>query len=479
MKIICNIIFCLFSLASTYCQSTFEYLYSSPFDDLSVSLSEDGEGNIYFPVIHHEHALIIKLDFEGYFLDSLSIYNQDGTCSLEYLIKLDSDQFVALGNWTTDTIAQLWYVRFNNNFDILDDKKIYSNNWFITDFQCIINHNDNIVLTANYFRPQSEADVCMYEITLEGDFIRNRFFNSMSIFNIATALLENNEDSTYKVISTIPLEPIFGRLNCFINKVDTNFDLIDCDLIHDPNIKTRASAKWINDSTYLIAGKWFLLERDEWDIGIIMVNKSDSVLSTASFGKPDTSDWPGNYKCLDFISSDNIFFTGSTNSYTPHFQNEPSWIMVNILDSDLNLKNQQLFGGDAYYLVNTVLATQDSGCVLACTRYDYLTQDEESDVYILKVNKDGLLVSTPENPIINNNICYIYPNPGNEILNVNSPMNWLKIQLFDLTGRIECSAELVTGTNSIPVSGLPSGIYLYRIIDHNQRRIQSGKWIKL
>jgi hypothetical protein len=478
MKTFIIIIFCFLFASSVIPQSTFKYLYSSPLNEISKSLFEDNDGNIYFAVKNYNYALIIKLDYEGLFLDSISIYNPEGSCNLEELIKIDDDHFVALGNWKSDTISELWYVLFDINLEIESDKRLDSYGLYIFDFQHIINHNGNIVFIADYMPPQSDVDVCMYEITTEGQVLRSTFFNTIYEFNSANSLLENNYDSIYKVFTTRPLGPLSSRMPCFINLVDSNFNLLDYSLVHNLFINSRASAKWVNDSTYLLAGKWYVPYVEEWDIGILQVNREDSVLLSASFGKPDTVDWAGNYKCLDFISNNNIFFVGSSNTYTYPFQIEPSWIMVNILDSNLNLKSQQFYGGDASYFVNSILATQDSGCLISCSRYDYLTQHEENDVYILKVNQDGLLVSTPENPVINTKTCYIFPNPGNDLLNINSPKDGLQIQLFNVTGKRVGEVGISSGTNSISVSSLAPGIYFYQITDQKRENIQTGKWIK-
>jgi hypothetical protein len=316
----------------------------------------------------------------------------------------------------------------------------------------------------------------MYEITKEGDLIRSKFFYTTFIYNAAYSLLQDMHDSTYKVFAKSPLN---NRVQCTLNIVDTNFNTIKHSNGLNSHINNNTSARWINDSTYLLAGKWLFLSNGEWDLEILKIARTDSILSNAYFGKQDTIDWPATYESLDFISPNNVFLAGSSNSYSFPFQNEPSWIMLNILDLNLNLKNQRFYGGDAFYLVNAILATQDSGCVLSCSRYDYLIQNEENDVYILKVNQDGLLVSTPENPIINTKAHYIYPNPGGDLLNINSPLDRLKVQLINLIGRMECEVELSVGTNSISVSCLPAGVYLYRIMDKYQQIIQSGKWIKL
>lgn len=476
MKTFITITFCLFFASSVTPQTTFKYLYSSPLDEISKSLIEDNEGNIYFAVHNYNYALIIKLDFEGLFLDSISIYNPEGTCNLEELIKIDDNHFVALGDWTSDSTSELWYVKVDNNLQIIEDKKLNSNGWYLFELHHLINHNGNIVFTAQYnVSPVSEKDVCMYEITKEGDLIRNMFFYTTFIYNSAYSFLQDIHDSTYKVFAKSPLN---NRVECTLNKVDTNFYTIDHSSALSDHINNNTTARWMNDSTYLLAGKWHFSGTNEWDLEILKMTRTDSIISNAYFGKQDTVDWPATYESLDFISPNNIFLAGSSNSNWFPFQNEPSWIMLNILDSNLNLKNQQFYGGDAFYIVNAVLATQDSGCLISCSRYDYLTQYEENDIYILKVNQDGLLVSTPENPVINTKTCYVYPNPGNDLLNINSPIDRLQIQLYDITGNKVCDAGISSGTNSFNASSLPAGIYLYRITDQKRKTVQSGKWIK-
>jgi hypothetical protein len=367
----------------------------------------------------------------------------------------------------------------NNNLDILVDEKIYSNNWQISDFQAIINHKGNIVFMAGYYYPGATGvDICMYEITTGGNLIRNHFFNSPSIFNVPCSLLENQDNSSYKVITSGRLDTVSTRLTCFINIVDTNFNCVGFKHINSWDIQPRTSGKWLSDSTYIMAGKWLPVGSNDWDMGILKLTSEDSILHSASFGKKDTCDWSANYKCMDFISKDNIFFVGTNNTYNPYFQESPSWIMVNILDSDFNLKSQQFYKGDAYYNSMYVLATQDSGCVIACTRYDYLNHADDYDTYILKVNKDGLLVSIPENPITTPEPCIIYPNPGSEDFHVNTSIDNLLLQLFDMTGKLQVEIPIEKGDNQVQVPGLPAGIYLYRIIDSKNQLIQAGKWLK-
>jgi hypothetical protein len=468
--------FCLL-LSIANAQSTYDYFYSSPLDEISRSLMEDSEGNIYFSVENWEYGLIIKLNNDGKFIDSVRIDNPDGTCNLAELIFINDDYFVVLGHWSSGSDNYLWFVKFDYDLQVIEDEKLDSEGWIVSDFKHIFNHNGNIVFVALYWMDFTSMEDCIYEITVNGSIIRKVFFDQPSDHNQAFSIIENGLDFTYKVFTRVPLPTRF--LVSSFSIIDSNFNVISQDDFGNA-IFTHNSAKWIDDSTYLITGKRYLNieDEDEWDAGILKVSINDSILSSRYFAAPDTVEWPGLFKSLDFISTDNIFYGGSYHTYWYPWQVEPSWIMLNILDSDLNLKAQHYYGGDASYTVNAIQATSDSGCVMACSRYDYLSQYNEFDVYILKVNKDGLLVSVPENPIINSYACELYPNPGKEILNIESKLNDLQIELFDVNGKLKFNLELESGSNKLNVSNLPGGIYLYRVFDKKKHQVQSGKWLK-
>jgi len=68
-----------------------------------------------------------------------------------------------------------------------------------------------------------------------------------------------------------------------------------------------------------------------------------------------------------------------------------------------------------YYIV--FLATNDGGCLMVGCRYDYETQDQERDIYIAKVNSDGLIVWTQEIPM-GKQVTTVFPNPGTNRLNI-------------------------------------------------------------
>ena len=58
-----------------------------------------------------------------------------------------------------------------------------------------------------------------------------------------------------------------------------------------------------------------------------------------------------------------------------------SWIILTEFDTNLNIHWQNYYGGDVNYQLNTVLATTDSGFIMACSRYDHNIQNNEYGIW--------------------------------------------------------------------------------------------------
>jgi len=102
------------------------------------------------------------------------------------------------------------------------------------------------------------------------------------------------------------------------------------------------------------------------------------------------------------------------------------------------------------------------------------------DIYILKVNEDGLIVGSGEEPIgITVQDAIVYPNPGSEFLKVESgpQINGALFELFNLSGILVLSTTLDERMITINTSDIPSGTYPYRVTYQN-KIVASGKWVK-
>lgn len=66
----------------------------------------------------------------------------------------------------------------------------------------------------------------------------------------------------------------------------------------------------------------------------------------------------------------------------------------------------------------------------------------------------------------------IYPNPTNEILNIEPPSNDYNVQLLDMTGKHLRSIQLTERTTKIDVSALANGIYILTISNDNFKHVK-------
>jgi hypothetical protein len=137
---------------------------------------------------------------------------------------------------------------------------------------------------------------------------------------------------------------------------------------------------------------------------------------------------------------------------------------------------QKYYGGDACYNLWSVLATQDGGCVMAGTRYDYQTQNQERDVYILKVNENGILTWTYNFPETTKQVI-VYPNPGRDEIKINTFTDNLIFDLFDIKGN-KILSQPIEKDDKINTSHLQKGVYTYRILNQKSETIETGKWMK-
>jgi hypothetical protein len=135
-------------------------------------------------------------------------------------------------------------------------------------------------------------------------------------------------------------------------------------------------------------------------------------------------------------------------------------------------------GGDANYEPRNILATSDGGCIITAQRYDYKTQKYEYDIVIIKLAADDFITEIKEDTICYAKEIKVYPNPGGNVIYINSTEKNARMFLYDLMGKIVLEKELSFGINAINATNLKSGIYCYRIVNFSGYII-NGKWFKI
>ena len=175
----------------------------------------------------------------------------------------------------------------------------------------------------------------------------------------------------------------------------------------------------------------------------------------------------------------NIYIGGTSNfDYTnPFWSTFDSWFHLIKINPDISPIWEYWYGGDAYYFLYTILATNDGGCIMVGNRYDYETQNQERDIYIVKVDSNGLITWTQEIPTDKPETT-VYPNPGTNVLNIKNDNNLLDFELINLNGQIVIRQIVNNNINTINTESLKPGMYFYKLNDNKNKTFETGKWIK-
>ena len=158
--------------------------------------------------------------------------------------------------------------------------------------------------------------------------------------------------------------------------------------------------------------------------------------------------------------------------------NQISWFSLTNMDSSLNVRWEKFYGGNAYYVLWGTKATTDGGCLMYGSIYDSATQVNERDIYVIKVNKNGLLGGIDnKSPIVHDAI--VYPNPGSDHLIIESgpQIANAEFRMVSIEGKQVISKDLIERRMMLDTKNLTPGTYFWQIV-RNGKAIETGKWVK-
>lgn len=310
-------------------------------------------------------------------------------------------------------------------------------------------------------------------------------FNSNGIFTGSFTNVIISPDSTQLWAFGYNLTPD-NQSNCDMVVFDTLLNFVEIkpfpfgEFPYWSQFDDDLTVRFISDSTFLVGGQfWYQNYPDpaQVDIGFCKFDSSLVFKPVTVFGAIDTIDNSAFKRTFDFVSIDSIFFTGMKRTGGGLYPSSPSWIHVGLINNDLNPYYERYYGGDAFYWVNSILATSDGGALIAGNRYDYLTQGYERDAFFLKVNSDGLVTSSTHEPYCPYLPFSVYPNPGNGYPLIHLALRNAFLRVYNITGQMVLSFPIKEGANQVDFSRLPNGSYILSIVDQNGE-VFSKKWIK-
>ena len=175
------------------------------------------------------------------------------------------------------------------------------------------------------------------------------------------------------------------------------------------------------------------------------------------------------------ITDDAVFHCGvmgiNDHSHNPSVSSiAPSTITLSKFDKELNLQWRRYYGGDHFYDVDVIKATEDGGCIMTGV------YNEDVNVYallsyVLKVDGNGY-DAIDENVESIAKPYFCYPNPAKDIVYIEfSPdVDCQSVEIYTLDGRmVETCHGASLQNNAIDISNLNSGFYIMKI------RMANGK----
>jgi len=240
-----------------------------------------------------------------------------------------------------------------------------------------------------------------------------------------------------------------------------------------------------NNNEFYICGKNIVLHHiggNDYRIETLLMDTLYNIKDSLYIGSnsTDTFDFPSMFKSIDYINYTDIFVSGIYNfDIDNYWGTMPSWVEIYNLDSLLNIRWRKYIGGDAYYFVSGIKATSDKGCFVYGNFYNYNDSILQHDIFIIKIDSLGNVVTSIPNNIQIFDNAIIYPNPGHDELMINIPGNYSEtiFELYNVTGVLYLQEKFKTTQLNVNTTQLTQGIYFYRIIKNN-KTISTGKWIK-
>ena len=84
------------------------------------------------------------------------------------------------------------------------------------------------------------------------------------------------------------------------------------------------------------------------------------------------------FNSIDFVEPNKIYVGGSGNSIGSIEQSLPSYFLLAQFDEELNKNWEQRYGGDAFYRMVMLSATQDGGCLMVGFRRDFINTPDKT-----------------------------------------------------------------------------------------------------
>ncbi|MCF8298856.1 MAG: T9SS type A sorting domain-containing protein [Saprospiraceae bacterium] len=472
-----------------FSQTSFEKVLHSNNNDHSFRAIEDINGNIYVTSRSNSNGsahntLLWKLDKYGYLMKDTIISSQDSNrnCIIANLI-IYNNSLICLGckfNKTFPYNMILWYLKLDLSLNFINERELFISDTLILNyFNSIIDNNKNIVLAGYQINPNnSNISPFLFKIGINGDSINSNL--NITPFGEFYSLLQNPNSNGYYVFAN----HIFTYSNSRIVKVNNDLDTVSSFEIGSSDMRNYYHSKWINDTSFILNSvllyPGYPIPNNNRDMIVSVIDTNFNILYQQAFGRDTIYDYPGIWNGVS-VNGDNVYIGGTTNISilnTYHGVGQPSWFYLIKMDKNQNVLWEKRYGGDTYYLLNSIYATSDGGCIMAGIRENSDVTGQISDLYLLKVDSAGFYCWEREIHIPKEMV-KIFPNPFNDNINIELHKNYKNsdVYVYDILGKQVLKSTISDARTSLNTSELSKGIYILKVVAKGES-IFVGKAIK-
>lgn len=467
-------------------QISFENTISRDEDQRIHQVIEDDDGNFIMVgrILDLETGFpsgyILQIDDAGNVLNE-EIYEISDTLGFMFFnIHFLDNYYYLLGSHN----HMLWYLKLNKGLEIQSENilEIPEEYWF-SYMNSIIDSDSNFIITGYTTRLDTSGstpynnDPFFYKLSLEGDSITSKFMKLDINLTMSFDLIEKPDNSGYfaygfEYSSLLP----FPGQRWDLSK---QFDSLDMDVV-PYMVHSYYSPTMLSDTSILLCGAGGHPDSvAPYSLNVLSTTIENLPIHYSGFKiEGNMRDFPSFYQGVS-KNGENIYIGGTSNfDYAnPFLSTLDSWFHLIKINPDISPIWEYWYGGDAYYHLYSIIATTDGGCLMVGNRYDYEIQNQQRDIYVAKVNSDGLITWTQEIPL-DNALTKVYPNPGTDQINIKTSINYANFELINISGQVAIRHKLDENQDAINTESLKSGMYFYRLIDKKNKTIETGKWIK-
>ncbi len=489
MKIF-HLLFLVLLSIPIYSQNSFTVKLNSEKHDFPTDIIETDDQSCIISFLRYQqygyyfaNSYFYKFDKNGVLTDSLIFLDNEYACIIRKMGKLDNGNYIAWGSYQKEGFYDddFWQVEFDENLELIYEIRTATSYGEILQISSTKNEDGNFIITGN-FRSHPEVSTrksfFLKEINQEFEIIRDSIYisgNSNSVHDIA---YNSDKNRIYLVTSNN-----LSKVNYEIMEFSDTFNNVNRTNIYwETETHNATTLNFIHDSMFLYAGN-YRPGKDDKDanhyLGVFKYNTDYELQKQFTVTNPDTMYYSGVLNNLDFIDTSNIYF-GSFKNYQfgDFWSTEKSFFQIDNLNSNLDLNWEKYYGGDSYYVLYQLKATEDGGALMFGTYY----QNEENgvhekDLVIMKVNPEGLITSTNNNAEIPIKNAIILPNPGREYLELHTGAYPATLQLHNLNGSLVLEEAINSNISRVNTLELSSGTYIWSLVKEG-KVVESGKWVR-